>query len=367
MGDTMKKIVTFGEIMGRISPPGFLRFRQALPGSMTMTFAGAEANVAASIAYMGGNASFVTSLPENDITDACLAQLRAIGVDTSGVVVNNAGRMGLYYTETGSNQRPSRVIYDRAYSAISMTEASQYDWDAVFYGAGWFHVTGITPSLSKLSAEAAIYSVKKAKEKGLTVSCDLNFRSKLWRWDPSMTPAELAEHTMKRMLEYVDVLIANEEDASSVLGIEPANTDINSGRLDVQDYQQTAAQIAEMFPNITRIATTLRESISASHNNWGAMLYDCTKRASYYAPLKDGRYSPYSITHIVDRVGGGDSFAAALIYALNTEKAADPQDVLDYAAAASCLAHTIAGDYNFNTRSEIETLAAGNAAGRVVR
>ncbi|AQQ69787.1 2-dehydro-3-deoxygluconokinase [Limihaloglobus sulfuriphilus] len=363
----MKKVVTFGEIMGRISPAGFLRFRQALPGTMTMSFAGAEANVAASIAYMGGSASFVTSLPRNDITDACLAQLRAIGVDTSGVVVNNAGRLGLYYTENGSNQRPSRVIYDRAYSAISLTEPSQYDWESVFEGAGWFHVTGITPSLSKLAAEAAVYSVKKAKEKGLSVSCDLNFRSKLWRWDPSMSPAELARCTMESLLAYVDVLIANEEDASSVLGIQPANTDINSGRIDAQEYKQTAAQIAGMFPNITKIATTLRQNISASHNNWGAMLYDCTEKDSYYAPLKDGRYSPYSITHIVDRVGGGDSFAAALIYALNTEKAADLQEVLDYAAAASCLAHTISGDYNFNTREEIETLAAGNAAGRVVR
>jgi 2-dehydro-3-deoxygluconokinase len=367
LGNKMKRIVTFGEIMGRITPGGFLRFRQALPGDVNMTFAGAEANVAASISYMGGSGSFITSLPDNDITSACLAQLKALGVETSHIVYNNNGRLGLYFTETGANQRPGRVIYDRGHSSVSLTPASDYNWDAVFEKADWLHVTGITPSLSKSAAEATLQSVKEAKKKGLTVSCDLNYRGKLWQWDDSVAPQELAGRVMAKILPFVDVLIANEEDASSVLGINAENTDVGSGKLDVREYEQVAREISVRFPNISKVATTFRESISASHNNWGAMLYDCRKKESYYAPTENGDYSPYRITHIVDRVGGGDSFAAGLIFALNDDNLCEAKTAISYAAAASCLAHSIAGDFNFNKREEIEMLMNGSKSGRVVR
>jgi 2-dehydro-3-deoxygluconokinase len=316
---------------------------------------------------MGGAASFVTALPDNDITAACLCQLKGLGVDVDDIVFNDNGRLGLYFTETGANQRPSRVIYDRQASAISITEASKYDWRKIFSQACWFHITGITPSLSHCAAQASLEAVKAAKECGVTVSCDLNYRAKLWRWRQGTKPGELAREVMSGILRYVDVLIANEEDAFSVFGIHPANSDIDGGRLDVSQYEAVAAAICGMFDNISKIATTFRESISASHNNWGAMLYECGSGKSHYAPVKDGCYSPYKITHIVDRVGGGDSFAAALIFALNTPELSDCRKAVSYAAAASCLAHSISGDFNYNSRSEIEALAGGNASGRVVR
>ena len=363
----MGKIVTFGEIMGRIMPEGLLRFRQALPGSVKMTFAGAEANVAASIAYLGGRSSFVTALPSNDIAEACLCQLKMLDVDTSHVVFTDYGRMGLYYTETGANQRPSRVIYDREHSAISLTPQGAYDWETILYDADWFHLTGITPALSKCSAEASILSVQKAREHGVTVSCDLNYRSKLWQWDTSVSTQELARRTMAGILPYVDVLIANEEDAKAVLGIEAENTDVQNGRIDVEKYQDVCHAIIKIFPNIQKIATTFRESISASHNRWGAMLFDGFINQFHYAPMKNGKYSPHEITHIVDRVGGGDSFAAGLIFALNHSELCGCETAVSFAVAASCLAHSIVGDYNFNRYEEVLTLMHGFESGRVVR
>ncbi len=363
----MKTVVTFGEIMGRIMPEGFMRFRQSLPGTVKMIFAGAEANVAASVAYMGGKAAFVTALPDNDITQSCIANLSMMGVDTKHIIFNNSGRLGLYFTETGANQRPSRVIYDRSYSSISMASPQEYNWEAAFADAGWLHISGITPSLSKIAADSTLAAVKAAKANGITVSCDLNFRAKLWKWQPAAKPADLARKVMTEIIPYVDVLIANEEDASSVLGIHPANTDVDSGKLDVCQYENVAVRIYEMFPNVSKIATTFRESVSASHNNWGAMLYDCAKGEAYYAPMKDGQYSPYKITDIVDRVGGGDSFAAGLIFAFNTAELGSCEKAVAFAAAASCLSHSIVGDFNFNTRAEVETLMNGSQSGRVVR
>jgi 2-dehydro-3-deoxygluconokinase len=363
----MKTVVTFGEVMGRIMPEGAMRFRQSLPGTVKMIFAGAEANVAASVAYLGGKSAYVTALPDNDISKSCIASIDMMGVDTSNIVFNNKGRLGLYFTETGANQRPSRVIYDRDYSAISMTHPEQYDWDSIFAGAGWLHVTGITPALSKSAADSTLAAVKKAKQAGITVSCDLNFRAKLWKWDESLEPAALARKVMSGIVPFVDVLIANEEDAASVLGIEADNTDVHNGKLDVYAYEGVARKICDQFPNVQKIATTFRQSISASHNNWGAMLYDRKEGKAYYAPLKDGNYCPYKITHIVDRVGGGDSFAAGLVFALNTPELAQCGKAVSFAAAASCLAHSIMGDFNFNTRAEVEALAGGSASGRVVR
>ena len=363
----MGKIVTFGEVMGRIMPDGLLRFRQALPGTVKMNFAGAEANVAASIAYLGGQSSFVTALPSNDISEACISQLKMLGVDISNIVHANQGRLGLYYTETGANQRPSRVIYDREHSAISLTPAREYDWDKIMGDADWFHLTGITPALSQCSAEVAIASVQKAKQYGVTVSCDLNFRSKLWQWDTSVTTKELARRTMVEILAYVDVLIANEEDAEAVLGIGAKNTDVHSGQIDIEQYQDVCHIIKSKFPNIKKIATTFRESISASYNRWGAMLFDAELSEPYYAPVKGGKYSPYEITNIVDRVGGGDSFAAGLIFALCHPELCGCQTAVSFAVAASCLAHSIVGDYNFNRYEEVLTLMNGIGTGRVVR
>jgi 2-dehydro-3-deoxygluconokinase len=363
----MKTIVTFGEIMGRFCPPGFKRFRQSLPGDLNLTFAGAEANVAASISMLGGDARFVTAIPNNDITQALISNLRGLEVDTSEIVLSKSGRLGLYFVEAGANQRPSRVIYDREYSSVSMTPASAYNWESIFDGAGWFHTTGITPSLSEQSAEATIQSVKNAKAAGLTVSCDLNFRKKLWKWNPTLSSTELARETMSRLLPYVDVVIGNEEDASDVLGIHAENTDVHSGKIDASKYTGVAREIVSQFPNLSKVAITLRESISASHNNWGAMLYDTASDYSYFAPLEGSHYQPYEIRDIVDRVGGGDAFGAGLIFALNDPKLREPQTAIAFAVASSCLAHSIYGDYNFTTRAEVQALLNSGGSGRVVR
>jgi len=363
----MKTIVTFGEVMGRLAPEGFLRFRQSLPGSLEMTFGGAEANVAASISLLGGKARFVTALPNNAIADACVAQFTGLGVDTTQILRTKKGRLGLYFLESGANQRPSNVIYDRAHSSVSLAPASEYQWDAILDGAGWLHSTGITPALSKTSAEATLHAARTAKEKGLTVSCDLNFRKKLWDWEPGTDSKALAEKTMRQIVPYVDVLIANEEDAADVLGIHAEDTDVDSGKLAIDAYPNVARQIAKQFPNLSKIAITLRESYSASHNNWGALLYDVATDVAHFAPLKNGEYEPYAIRNIVDRVGGGDSFGAGLIFALNTPELSDPAKAIAFAVATSCLCHSIVGDINYTTRAEAEALMKGSGSGRVVR
>ena len=362
----MTRIVTFGEIMGRLTPPGFIRLRQGLPGSLDVSFAGAEANVAASLSFFGADATFVTALPNNELADACIAMLQATGMGCH-IIRADYGRLGLYFLETGANQRPSRVIYDRDQSSISLTASQTYDWQSIFAGAAWFHVTGITPALSQAAAEATIDAVKLAKEMGLTVSCDLNFRGKLWRWEDSVKPRELAGRVMRDVLPHVDVLIANEEDCGDVLGIRATGVDHHSGQLDVARYPDVARQVVREFPNITRVATTLRESISASHNNWGAMLFDVTADRAYFAPRSGEDYQPYEIRNIVDRVGGGDAFAAGLIFALTHADYDEPQQALDFAVAASCLAHSVRGDFNFCSRAEVDALVGGSGSGRVVR
>lgn len=363
----MTNVVTFGEIMGRLTPPGVVRLRQGLPGSLDVSFAGAEANVAVSLAFLGAQATFVTALPNNELADACVASLRACGIG-SHVVATDYGRLGLYFLETGANQRPSRVIYDRDHSAISMTDPSAYDWPGIFVGADWFHVTGITPALSKLAAESTIAGVRAAKAAGLTVSCDLNFRGKLWRWEEATSRRALAERIMRQVLPSVDVLIANEEDCGDVLGIRADATDISSGKLDFRRYPDVARQVCEQFPNLGLVATTLRQSVSASHNNWGAMLFDAKSDEASFSPIdSDGIYQPYEIRNIVDRVGGGDSFAAGLIYGLNSADYASSRQALDFAVAASCLAHSIKGDFNHCSREEVDALVSGSASGRVVR
>jgi 2-dehydro-3-deoxygluconokinase len=362
-----KTIVTFGEIMGRLCPPNHLRFVQAMPGSLELTFAGAEANVAASLAILGAQSRFITALPKNVLGDACIKTLRGLGVDTSRILRTGFGRLGLYFVEKGANQRPSNVVYDRAHSAVAEADPTAFDWASIFQDAGWLHVTGITPALSGKAFETCLGAVRAAKAEGLSVSCDLNFRKKLWAWEPGTKAAELARRCMSAILPHVDVCIANEEDAADVLGIHAEGTDVAGGRLAIDHYPDVAKEIRRQFPNIRQVAITLRESISASHNNWGAMLYDALSDRAYLAPLKDGSYSPYEIRNIVDRVGGGDSFGAGLLFALNSPGLCEPQRAIEFAVAASCLAHSIEGDFNYSNRSEVEALMGGATSGRVVR
>lgn len=352
--------------MGRLAAPGNLRLRQTR--NLEVTYAGAEASVAASICNYGGKARYVTALPKHALAEATLDTVRSVGIDTDFILRTDDGRLGLYFLETGANQRPSNVVYDRADSAISITQADQYDWKGIFNGAQWLHLSGITPALSKNAAEATLVAAKEAKAAGASVSIDLNFRGKLWKWDPSKSAHELAQETMRGILPFVDVVVGNEEDCHDVLGIQAGDTDVHSGTLDTSRYPDVARQVAKQFPNLSKIAITLRESLSASHNNWGAMLYDAKSDQPFYAPLNDeGNYQAYQIRNIVDRVGGGDSFAAGLIFAMTTPELNDTQTTVDFAVAASCLKHSIKGDFNYSTRAEVEKLMGGNASGRVVR
>ena len=363
----MSQFITFGEIMMRMAPAGFLRLQQTLPGSIDVTFAGAEANVAASLSMLGADAGFVTALPDNPLADACLSTLRGLGVGTSGVLRSDKGRLGIYFVEAGANQRPSRVTYDREGSSISLIPPDAWDWNQLLEGAGTLHVTGITPALSKEAAESTLAAVQTAQAQQVQVSCDLNYRAKLWNWQPGTERRKLASETMSQILPFVDVLIANEADCGDVLGIHAGRSHVESGNVEVDAYPDVARQVAERFPNIKLVATTLRESISASHNNWGAMLYDIAHGRAYFAPETVGSYAPYEIRNIVDRVGGGDSFSAGLLFALNHEDYVGPHEALRFAAAASCLAHSVIGDFNFSGRAEVDALMGGSAAGRVVR
>lgn len=349
--------------------PGYSRFAQALPGSLEVSFAGAEANVCAAIRMLGQEAEFVTSLPQHEVADACIGALMRLDVDVSHILRVSEGRIGLYFVENGANQRPGKVIYDRSNSSVSLISYDRYDWSHIFDGATWFHVSGITPALSSIAAEATLNAVIMAKECGLNVSCDLNFRKKLWNWNSSLSPQQLARTTMVKILPHVDVLIGNEEDAEIMLGIKAGSTNVSSGKLDIEQYPNVAQQIHLMFPQILKVAITLRESISASHNNWGAMLYDTASRTACFAPLDDGgTYHPYEIRNIVDRIGGGDSFSGSLIYAIQDDQLRrSDEDIISFAVAASCLCHSIEGDFNFVTKEEVMSLFKGDASGRVRR
>jgi len=357
----VSRIVTFGEIMGRLAPVGFLRLRQAMPGSLNITFAGAEASVAASIAHLGGDASFVTALPDHAITDACLANLQAMGVDTQHILRTENGRLGLFFLEKGANQRPSNILYDRADSSVAITPAEAYDWAAIFEGASWFFISGITPAISKNAATVAAAAVREAALRGVRIACDINFRSKLWQWEPPLKPSELAARTLCKLLPQVNLFIGGREDAAALLGIH-AQDKSDHPNLDV------ARQIVARFPQMTHVAITLRESFSATHNALGGLLYDASLDRSFHAPLTDdGLLEPYQITHIADRLGTGDAFTAGLLFALTTPELSPPQTAVSFAVAASCLAHTIEGDFNYSDRTEIEALMHGAATGRVVR
>lgn len=340
------KVVTFGELMLRLAPNGYLRLVQS--NQMEATYGGAEANVAVSLANYGVDVDFVTRLPAHEVGQAALNSVRQFGVGTSNIV-RGGDRVGIYYCEKGASQRPSKVIYDRANSSIATASEEDFDWDRIFEGADWFHFTGITPALSPNVAKICLAACRKAKEKGITVSSDLNYRKKLWT-------REQANRTMTELCGYIDVCIANEEDAKDVFGIEAENTDIYGGKLNSEGYISVARQLADRF-GFRYVAITLRESISASDNNWSAMLYGGTDGKAYFS-------KKYSM-RIVDRVGGGDSFGGGLIYALR--EGYGPQDAIEFAVAASCLKHSIEGDYNMVSVAEVKALAGGNASGRVQR
>ena len=362
-------IAAFGEIMARLAPPGHLRWRQALPGPVNITWGGGEANVCASLALFGQPVRYMTALPPTPIAESIVATLRGLGVQTDHILWRKEGRLGLYFVETGANQRGSTVIYDREHSAISLAEPEEYNFAAALEGVTAVHVTGITPAISEAAFRATLELVRLARDFDLTVYCDLNFRKKLWNWQPGVKPKELAAECMSKILHYVNILIANEEDASDVLGIHAADTDVASGKIHHTAYVSVARRIVERFPSISRVAITLRESISADHNCWGAMLYSVGGQQACFAPCDDhGNYAPYEIRDIVDRVGAGDSFAAGLIYGLQMpEYLAECQQALGFAVAASCLKHSIHGDFNYVTREEVAALLGGNATGRVQR
>jgi 2-dehydro-3-deoxygluconokinase len=338
------RVITLGEIMLRLAPQGYYRFVQT--NSYGASYGGGEANVAVSLACLGIDAAFVTKLPKHEIGQAAVNRLREYGVDTS-LITRGGDRVGIYFLEKGASQRPSRVIYDRAHSAIATAEQTDFCWDKIFEGASWFHFTGITPALSDNAAAICMAACKAAQSKKITVSCDLNYRANLWS-------REKAAEVMGKLMEYVNICIANEEDASDVFNIKAPGSDVTSGKIDHDGYKEAAAALVKRF-GFRQAAFTLRQSISASDNNWGAMLY--TGNDFYFS----GKYA----VHIVDRVGGGDSFCAGLIYA-NLKKMT-AQEGLEFAVAASCLKHSIEGDFNLVSADEVKKLASGNITGRVQR
>ena len=342
----MPDFLSFGEVMLRLKTPGHERFFQS--AAFEATFGGGEANVAVALANYGFDAGFVSALPNNDIGESAIRELRKFGVDTRHIK-RSGDRVGIYFLETGANQRPSKVVYDRAGSSICTAQPGDFDWHEIFDSARWLHITGITPALSASAAELSLEAVVAAKKAGVTVSCDFNFRGKLWKW------GKTAPEVMCDLVKYVDVGIANEEDCQKSLGI-TVDVDVESGELDTAKYEALSTKVLDEFPNMSVIAITLRESFSADRNGWSACLRD-----------ENGfRLSRrYEITDIIDRVGGGDSFASALIYGLNAYQ--DRQQSLEFAVAASCLKHSISGDFNRVSVAEVEHLMSGDASGRVQR
>lgn len=344
------RVVTLGEIMLRLKSPGFERLFQS--PMLEAVFGGGEANVAVSLANFGQNVSYVTALPQNPIGDACIAFLRGRGVDTSDIL-RWGERMGIYFLEAGANQRPSLVVYDRSYSSISAARPEQFDWERIFNDATWFHITGITPALSQSAADLTLFAIKEARARGLIISCDYNYRKNLWKYGKS------AQEVMTELVQYVDVGIANEEDCQKALGIQVESAEdkeIKTGEINLERYRRLCEQVLDRFPDLKIQAITLRESYSANHNGWSACIH--TRQGFHLGPH-------YDITHIVDRVGGGDAFAAGLIYGMQSDMGT--QEALGFATAASCLKHSIPGDVNWVSLGEVKRLIGGDAAGRIQR
>jgi len=344
----MNKVVTFGEIMLRLSTPGFERFTQSR--QFNIQFGGGEANVAVSLANFGISVDFITRLPDNDIAQACLMELKRYGVGTDKIL-RGGDRMGIYFLETGAVARASKVIYDRAYSSIASIQPGMIDWDKAFEGVSWFHWTGITPAIAKGTAQVCLEAIQVANKKGITVSTDLNYRKNLWKY------GQKASEVMPELVAGCDIILGNEEDADKVFSIKPDQGDVISGHVDAAAYESVCRQLKQRFPRAEKIIITLRGSINANHNTWSGVLWN--GRRLLLAPT-------YDITHIVDRVGGGDSFMGGLIYGLLTYSN-DDQKALNFAVAASCLKHTIPGDFNLVSVEEVEKLIGGDASGRVSR
>jgi 2-dehydro-3-deoxygluconokinase len=342
-----KKAVVFGEVMLRLATPGYLRFSQA--NVLNASFGGGEANVAVSLANYGIAAEMVTRLPDNDIARSCMMDLKRYGVGVDHVITGGE-RMGIYFLETGAVSRGSKVIYDRAHSAVSEIKPGMIDWNQVLDGADWFHWTGITPAISQSAADVCLEAIQTANKKSVTVSCDLNYRKNLWKY------GKTAGEVMPHLVDGTDIILGNEEDAAMVLNIHPEGVDVTKGHVEAAAYESVSKQIMSAFPRCKKVITTLRGSVNANHNTWSGVLWDGQK-------LFESRQ--YQITHIVDRVGGGDSFMGGLIYGLLTY--ADDQQALDFAVAASCLKHTIYGDYNQVSVQEVEKLMGGDSSGRVAR
>jgi len=342
----MKKYITFGEIMLRLKPPNWERFFQS--PLLEATFGGGEANVAAGLARFGLNAAYVSVIPDNAIGDACIRELRRQDIDTS-LIVRKGNRLGIYFLEVGANQRPSVVIYDRSHSAIAEASPGDINWEKVFDGASWFHISGITPAISLLASELSLEAVKKAREKGIIISCDLNFRKNLWQYGKS------APQVMAELVKYVDIALGNEEDCQRSLGVK-ADVDVESGELQIQQYKELTDKVLSLYPHLQKIALTLRESHSADYNGWSAVL---NNRKEFLISKK------YEIHNIIDRVGGGDAFAAGLIYGLN--HLPNDKESLEFAVAASCLKHSIPGDLPLISVKEVESLVKGATSGRVQR
>lgn len=342
----MDKYITFGEIMLRLKPPQTERFFQS--PLLEATFGGGEANVAVGLARLGLDVSYISVIPDNPIGEACIRELNKQGVKTASVL-RKGDRLGVYFLENGSNQRPSLVVYDRAHSAIAEAASEDIDWNEVFDNASWFHISGITPAISLSAAELSLKAVKTAKEKGVKVSCDLNYRKKLWKY------GKTAPEIMSEIVKYTDIAIGNEEDCQKSLGVK-VDIDVESGKLQADKYKELTNQVLDLYPNLEKAAITLRESHSANYNGWSAVL---NNRKDFYVSKK------YEIHNIVDRVGGGDAFAAGLIYGLN--RLTDDKEALEFAVAASCLAHTIPGDLPLISVDEVKKLASGSGSGRVQR
>jgi len=342
----MKKYITFGEIMLRLKPPNWERFFQS--PLLETTFGGGEANVAVGLARFGLNVAYVSVVPNNFIGDACIGELRRQGVATS-LIVRKGNRLGIYFLEAGANQRPSKVIYDRSHSAIAEASPGDINWDKVFSGVSWFHITGITPAISLSASELSLEAVKKAREKGITISCDLNFRKNLWKYRKSTS------EVMSELVKYADIIMGNEEDCQKSLGVK-VDVDVESGKLQTEKYRELTDRVLNLYPNIKKIAITLRESHSANNNGWSAVL---NNREEFIISKK------YEINNIIDRVGGGDTFAAGLIYGFDNLH--NDRETLDFAVAASCLMHSIPGDLPLLSVEEVKSLAGGATSGRVQR
>lgn len=358
-------IVTFGEIMTRLSSPGHLRIRQCLPGQLDASFAGAESNIASAVALLGGRSRFVTALPKNWLGDAGVEFLRGFGVDTTRILRTDRGRMAQYFIETGAGLRPGRVLYDRDYSSFSLTEGAAYDWDAILSDASWLVLSGISPALSATAAEATLHAAREAKARGVDVCCDLNFRATLWKWQPGKSARELAREVMGKLMPHMDLLLTNPDQAADVLGTPWAG--VPAGMSPGDAYAATAREITRAHPHLKRIVFTMRESHSASRNALGALLYDVASDRVHLAPVVNGDYAPYEMDHIVDRLGAGDAFAGGLLHALQTPGLDSLPRALEFAVASAALAHSIPGDINVVDQAEVEALMAGDRSGRVVR